>query len=552
MEKMKALRELLKKLVESNMVLAEEIRRKRKMGKRRSENKAYALIITVLKVFFPKLSSENIEDCITDDNKDASIDAVYIPKKKNESIKIFHISSAPPNYNKMKIFKQNLEEYVLGNEKLTDLSNFVKNKIKKIRKFTNRKIEIFICWKKFKEVEYKSWPIWKLKDYSSVCDIRVISGDEIIKKYIEEEIKKSEDYIWNIKLLDKNALIVRKRNKEKISVVIGRVNVLKIVKLLEDFNNQGLNLFEKNVREFRRKRGLSEEITKSLKENPKCFFIFHNGITFVCNAIEFEGPSHFKIKNPQVINGCQSINTFYNFYKKFKEKGNAIKILKDAAVLCRFYVLPEKEVEKVCQSTNTQIKINKWDLRSNDVVQRIIEKFFELEFKEEDIKYKRKETSRKKNIVCLTQLVQWIYSAKFENPTDAKNKKSSLFDVVSKEGKYYLIFNENFSLKEIKDIAKIGLFVRNKIKERKKMSSIEEYEKYADFHIIAALYFMKKNGISEGYENDYRRVIGIIPGVVSNIRKKYGKDIPLHSIFTQKKETWELIKKRLKGVQDEL
>ena len=549
---MKASQELLERLVENNMVLAKEIRRKRKMEKRRSNDKAYALIITVLKIFLPKLPPEKIEECITDDNKDASIDAIYIPKKKNENIKIFHISASPPSYKDMLVLKQNLEEYALGNKKLTGLSDFIKNKIKKIRKLTNRKIEIFICWKKFNTVNDKSWPIWELKaDYSSIYDIHVIPGAKIIEKYIEEKIKKSKEYIWNVKLLDKNALIVRrKRNKEKVSVVIGRLNILSIVKLLEEFNNQGLDLFEKNVREFKRKKELSEEIKRSLEENPKDFFIFHNGITFVCDSIESEGPSCFKIKNPQVINGCQSINTFYNnFYKKSKEKRSDIYILKKAAVLCKFYVLPEKKVEKVCQSTNTQIKINKWDLRSNDVIQRIIEKFFELEFKKEGIKYKRKETSRKKNVVCLTQLTQWIYSAKFENPAEAKNKKSLLFDIVSKIGKYSSIFDENLSLKEIKDIVEIGLFVRNKIKERKKMKKFEEYKKYTDFHIIAALYFMRKNGFSKGYEYDYEKVIRIIPSVVESIREKYGKDISLRSIFTQKKETWELIKKRLKGCE---
>ena len=70
-------------------------------------------------------------------------------------------------------------------------------------------------------------------------------------------------------------------------------------------------LFQKNVRQS---LGLSNRVNKGIKEtiykNNKEFFFYHNGITALCNRMEFDEVStKLTLNGLSVVNGCQSLTT---------------------------------------------------------------------------------------------------------------------------------------------------------------------------------------------------------------------------------------------------
>jgi hypothetical protein len=152
-----------------------------------------------------------------------------------------------------------------------------------------------------------------------------------------------------------------------LAVEIGGVKtVLAAVSLAECVKIPGIadgRLFRKNVRQS---LGLSNKVNKGLKqtiqsETPQYFFLFHNGITALCETLTLDGTRHeLLLDGMSVVNGCQSLSTI----RACSEKA---KIATNAYVLFRFYEIPQKDLaDKISIYTNSQSAVKARDLRSND------------------------------------------------------------------------------------------------------------------------------------------------------------------------------------------
>lgn len=86
--------------------------------------------------------------------------------------------------------------------------------------------------------------------------------------------------------------------------------------LTTDDNVIRKSLFDDNVRDYQGTNNVNTEIEETISSDPAKFILLNNGITIVCD--EFT-PSNRKVtlKNPQVVNGCQTSHVLYYA----KEKG---------------------------------------------------------------------------------------------------------------------------------------------------------------------------------------------------------------------------------------
>lgn len=541
--------DLIEELCKKNLDLAKQIRVERGMGRGRSSDEAYSFIITGLKLLFPKLNNNQLGDSITDDDCDAEFDAIFLSKKE-KTIFLFDFKRKEEfRYDDVKLFKDNTKLYLFQpNQTLEGLAGAVKKKLKQARKFISRdwKVKIFFIRKGVKEPKTEvRGLIRSLKNsYPAVKSYGFLNVNSLIDEALNIKSEQN-NYPWKIKITPGNnepdspadIIIIKKRKAGRIRSMIARIKLADIVKLQKYFIENKLNLFDANVRTFQKNKPLSNKILDSIKYFPESFDILHNGLTFSCIKIEKLDDQKYTVINPQVINGCQTINTLYD---KYKNRLNDVNI-KKASILCRFYALEPSMIEGVCEATNTQLKIDLWDLRSNDEIQKIIEKALSVR----GIDYKRKKTGRKKERVLITDLAQWIYSCKFGKPAEAKDKKSKLFYVLLNEDRpkppYDKIFNEKVSLETIVTICDIAFFVKHKIKKIPKKK--RKFEKHADLHFIAAIFKLE----SKKWTLDYRfgRVRRIIKDTIKRLRSKYGEELSLNKIFTKKEETWRLIERKL-------
>ncbi len=528
--------ELIQKVIINNLPLAKELWSSNKTNNRDSSPEGYAAVICAIKVIF-NLSDSCIkkEAIITDGDRDGSIDAVVLDSN-NKTIHLLNVSNTGKGlgYKEEKNILDDIENNFLDEDNdLLVLNKRLKDKLIAARKeyFENdwRFIVHIIRIKALPGALSLGTKGKEFKAKYSKGNLILRDLNNLITTYIKKH-KKNENK-WYIKFIDKNSFF-----KTSGTALVGKIKLLDLIKLLKDTNNKQGDLFDDNVRVDQEDKGLTEEILKSLRQDPENFYIYHNGFTFSCSKIEPKGLKCFGLLGPQIINGCQSLNAIY----KATQKNNlSQRNLERAIALCRVFALESKEkVDAVCQATNTQRKIQTWDLRSNDEIQKILEKTLDLL----GYVYNRKIPKKNKSIL-ITDLAQWIYAAKFGKPADAKNKKSQLFDV--KEGKKSIyhkkIFNEKtLSINDLNRICSIAKFVRNKStrfvrKEDKALVS------NADLHIIAALYWIRNKKI----ETSYKRVIKEIKKIIARQKELEAQGFSLNRLFTKNSDTWELLKKKL-------
>ena len=75
------------------------------------------------------------------------------------------------------------------------------------------------------------------------------------------------------------------------------------------------SLFDDNVRDYQGDTNINQDILDTIETDPLSFVLLNNGITIVCDEIT-SGNRKVSIKNPQIVNGCQTCNVIYEAGKK--------------------------------------------------------------------------------------------------------------------------------------------------------------------------------------------------------------------------------------------
>ena len=164
-----------------------------------------------------------------------------------------------------------------------------------------------------------------------------------------------------------------------------RVYTIKAKELIKLKGIQDRTLFYKNVRYGVGKTRVNKAIRNTILDNTEHnnFFSYHNGITLVCGILNEDLVGNkITISNYAVINGCQSMLTFYE---------NRDNLSNNLYVLVKIIKLniTSPLVEKITYYANNQNSISLQDLRSNDSAQKSLQREFEELFNG-TILYRRK------------------------------------------------------------------------------------------------------------------------------------------------------------------
>lgn len=106
-------------------------------------------------------------------------------------------------------------------------------------------------------------------------------------------------------------------------------------------------LFNDNVRDYQGETAINESILNTIQTEPESFVLMNNGITIICTDM-VSGNRKVTIRNPQIVNGCQTCSVLYRAYRK------GIDISK---VVISAKIISTKDLEitnKVIRGTNRQ------------------------------------------------------------------------------------------------------------------------------------------------------------------------------------------------------
>ncbi len=153
-------------------------------------------------------------------------------------------------------------------------------------------------------------------------------------------------------------------------------------------------LFERNIREYLGNKGINKNIYRTLKDpnQRKNFFYYNNGITIICDKIGTQSTiTHqlnehiqigFRIDNPQIVNGCQTVNSIFTALQEYTSDEDVEKQFKDTFVMLKILQIDPNNEQQMQLSkdivtyNNSQNSIDeKTFVANNELYQRIKNEF---------------------------------------------------------------------------------------------------------------------------------------------------------------------------------
>jgi len=165
---------------------------------------------------------------------------------------------------------------------------------------------------------------------------------------------------------------------------IGLLPYSEFLKIVSDSDDNLLNVFEDNVRDF---QGDNNDVNGGIattlnNEDSEIFSVLNNGVTIVASTISPTG-DQFTIFDYQIVNGCQTSNVLYNHR-------NGLNINKVNIPIKLIATTDDDVKTRITLATNNQTPIKKEQLAALTQFQRSLEQYYNSYTGDARIYYERR------------------------------------------------------------------------------------------------------------------------------------------------------------------
>lgn len=219
--------------------------------------------------------------------------------------------------------------------------------------------------------------------------------DDIKNKYYSETKENKQNITVQIHSVNKGTILNINTEDYKLENVLDAKYVFtpvsSIFRLYRDSIEKNYPIFDMNIREYLGNKGVNKKIYETLldENDRKNFFYYNNGITMICEemtSVETRPYGNninavFSVKNPQIVNGCQTVNSIYEALKnvnpseleqKYKDTFVMLKILQ----INRENEYEEKLYKNIVTYNNSQNSIEeKTFVANNSIFNRLKNEF---------------------------------------------------------------------------------------------------------------------------------------------------------------------------------
>ena len=261
--------------------------------------------------------------------------------------------------------------------------------------------------------------------------------DDIANKYYKEIPENRTNLTVKIESVNKGT-ILNISSQYKLQNVIDAKYVMSpvasIYRVYRSSIEKGYPIFTKNIREFLGNKGINKKIYETLidSEERKNFFYFNNGITIICDSMtkittqssKYNMNAYFEIENPQIVNGCQSVNSIYEALKNINSD-ILEKEFKDVFVMLKILVIDKKNenhkvlYKNIVRFNNSQNSIDEKTFVANVAIFNRLKNEFE----------------NKGLLLLIKQSDKNTFSNKYKNNSKFKERIKTKFD------KFGIVYN---------------------------------------------------------------------------------------------------------------
>lgn len=172
--------------------------------------------------------------------------------------------------------------------------------------------------------------------------------DDIENKYYGENEQIKKNITVKVESINKGTILNINTDDYKLENIIDAKYVLtpvvSVYRIYREAIEKSYPIFDKNIREYLGNKGFNKKMHATLlnSEDRKNFFYYNNGITIICDNMgkvythpsSYNMNAYFEITNPQIVNGCQTVNTIYEVLKNV-DPNELEKEFKDTFVMLK-------------------------------------------------------------------------------------------------------------------------------------------------------------------------------------------------------------------------
>ncbi len=299
---------------------------------------------------------------------------------------------------------------------------------------------------------------------------------------------------------------------------------------LEEYQTLEFNesILEENVRGYlgTGRSKYNKQIITTLEEEPENFILYNNGLTILCEDIDYKSIKHspnttIEIQNMKIVNGGQTARVLHEYYKSNDLTNEFMDSFLKVHIQVKINKIKDIRIkDKISEYTNSQNAIKAKDLHSNDSIQKEIEKYMSAN----NILYQRKNGIYSKgefeHKIEMEDFGQYLFSIN-GYPYLAINKKKLIF-----EEKYHDIFTDANVSHDIENKIQILIEINqekiNGLKLKKQEKQYVAYGKYYQpeytykelydvYHELRRKYIEEKKierpEIQIQFFNDFKKII---------------------------------------------
>ena len=318
-----------------------------------------------------RLEETDARDAICDHQNDKGIDGIYVDHN-NEEIHFLQAKIRQEDHRKVgdvgpKNLMGSVAQFNSSDKVATILNGNADNELKRLI--------IRIKLADMVEAGYRLIGVYVTNEsnnddsaeYAAVTpNIRIFDRDEISAHMIEVDATegKKQSFTFDTSYVDPLEMKVG-AGPDAPTMYVFPARALQLVHM------EGIadgSLFRENVRYTLGNTSVNKSIRKALsnKRDHVSFILGHNGIIILCSSADNSESGRLTIKNYSVVNGAQSLTSFYN---------NKSKLTEELRVLVRVVEVQNEALARaITENSNNQNAIKPRDLRSNHAIQLRLQK----------------------------------------------------------------------------------------------------------------------------------------------------------------------------------
>lgn len=241
-----------------------------------------------------------------------------------------------------------------------------------------------------------SFEKYRSSDNSLSCyvDAKIFYLKDIQNQYYEERKEDAKTFTCDFLTINDGTVLNINSESYNLPNLIDAKYILtpvsQIYNILNSAREKEYPLFDKNIREYLGNKGINSKIAKTLesKEDRDNFFYYNNGITVICNEVKKSNEKKtrynkgYRTKNPQIVNGCQTVNTIYEVLNKYNKNDIDVEF-RDTFVMVKLLVLDSSKKEhenlysNIVRYNNSQNKIDEKAFEANKQIYMHLQKELE-------------------------------------------------------------------------------------------------------------------------------------------------------------------------------